>query len=255
MADLIESIEKTGLFRFCGKCAMCLKYYNPEDPPEPDTGYFSNPNIRGQYLLSPEMRKTRKDMVIQTIKPLEKLKKSSTTEDLYEDEYFLSCSMAQTQNYGHIYASYFISNYGRIGNIGSQPPLYHIINNQFMYNHVGEQILRYHKLTQEYFNILNNLLFWGKLIINDRDNHNKYDENLIFMIVSNYNLYRQKGIEIDDEIDEVIDRLETPISELPSPIKSSKRTGGSKETLRKIGSKKKKRKKTKRKSKKNHLHN
>lgn len=198
MADLIESIEKTGLFRFCGKCAMCLKYYNPEDPPEPDTGYFSNPNIRGQYLLSPEMRKTRKEMVIQTIKPLEKLKKSSTTEDLYEDEYFLSCSMAQTQSYGQIVASYFISNYGRIGYYhqpGSQPPLeYHIINNQFMYNHVGEQILRYHKLTQEYFNILNNLLFWDKLIINDRDNQTKYDESLIFMIVSNYNLYRQQMV-------------------------------------------------------------
>jgi hypothetical protein len=41
MTHLIDPIEKTGLFRFCGKCPLCLKYFNPEDPPE--TGNFSNP--------------------------------------------------------------------------------------------------------------------------------------------------------------------------------------------------------------------
>ena len=73
MTHLIDPIEKTGLFRFCGKCPMCLKYFNPEDPPE--TGYFSNPMIRGQYLLSKDMRRDRKEYQIKDTKSFEKFKK------------------------------------------------------------------------------------------------------------------------------------------------------------------------------------
>ena len=42
------------------------------------------------------------------------------------------------------------------------------------------------------------------------------------MIVSNYNRYRQYHTG-RDEIDEVIDRLEAPVDESPSTMKSQKR--------------------------------
>mgnify|MGYP001291497034 CR=1 FL=1 len=246
MSHLIDPIEKTGLFRFCGKCPMCLKHFNPEDPPE--TGYFSNPMIRGLYLS--DQRQAMQENKMQFAKSFEKFKPRviPPLESLYKDEYFLACSRAQADNPA---GNYFISNYGRLANFHTGSNEYHIINNEFMYNHIGEQTLRHVVLTQEYFDMLNNLLFFNKLLINERGG-TKYDQTLIFMIVSNYNKYRQYHMG-RDEIDEVIDRLEAPVDESPSTMKSQKRIEFDKarRSLRKIlGSKKKTKNKNKKKKKK-----
>jgi len=246
MTHLIDPIEKTGLFRFCGKCPMCLKFFNPEDPPE--TGNFSNPAAAlapgGQYLSSKATRRDRKEYQIKDTKSFEKFKKNRISESLYKDEYFLVCSKTTA---GLSPRNYFISNYGRIAIFQNE---YHIINNEFMYDGYGVQALRHIELTQEYFDILTNLLFMGHLLIDERVGGG-YDQRLIFMIVSNYNRYRQYHTG-RDEIDEVIDRLEDPVDESPSTMKSQKRMEFDKarRSLRKmLGSKKKTKNKKKEKEK------
>jgi hypothetical protein len=119
-----------------------------------------------------------------------------------------------------------------------------------MYDGYGVQALRHIELTQEYFDILTNLLFMGHLLIDERVGGG-YDQRLIFMIVSNYNRYRQYHTG-RDEIDEVIDRLEDPVDESPSTMKSQKRMEFDKarRSLRKmLGSKKKTKNKKKEKEK------
>lgn len=200
-----------GQFRLCGRCILCQTYYNDDPsykPPSHDPSQ-KDPRIDFQNKLN---------TYIESIKTAT----FGPSSELLGDEYMLSCTcsimkgaLGSTMSFNGIGSSrpnsYFITNYGRL--YLSQPPNgpWHLEVKPYPVVKMDQPI----KLTQEYLDILNNLLEL-KTLFQTQGTNVTYNKELVWMLVGNFNKY-QSMLTIgppdeDEDLDYVIKALEKPIT-------------------------------------------
>jgi len=203
--------EQTGLFKYCGKCVMCRQYYNVEPNPRPEW-------VKGTpYDPGPEMRLRWQTELNSYIDKVDTLCEHSC--QFMEGEYVLACTCSKMCSSsgcsGGMHgakSSEFITSYGRLlithfdgaGRLGGC----FIEEIRGLDNTSPLPIENPKPLTQEYLDILNNLLndshmFNGTLIQLDRSRtpyEDRYNKKLFYKLIYNFNKYQNmKEEEGDDE--------------------------------------------------------
>jgi len=230
-----------GQFRLCGRCILCQTYYNDDPsykPPSHDPSQ-KDPRIDFQNKLN---------TYIESIKTAT----FGPSSELLGDEYVLSCTcsimkgaLGSTMSFNGIGSSrpnsYFITNYGRL--YLSQPPNgpWHLEVKPYPVVKMDQPI----KLTQEYLDILNNLLEL-KTLFQTQGTNVTYNKELVWMLVGNFNKYQSMLTPLDigdSKVNTLLQKIDKELA-LTGGSKKKKHPNGRKKT-KKRGKKKGKKKGTK----------